>query len=64
VSCLCVVLYVVLCVVPINGALRMWVSVCVGLCCGVCCGVCSGKKKVTNDAKRREKKALAVTFVM
>jgi hypothetical protein len=26
--------------------------------------VCSGKKKVTNDAKRREKKALVVTFVM
>jgi hypothetical protein len=57
----------VLCVVPINGTLRMWVSVCVGLrvvCCGVCFGVCSGKKKVTNDAKRREKKALDVTFVM
>jgi hypothetical protein len=34
------------------------------VCCGVSCGVCCGKTKVTNDAKRREKKALDVTFVM
>jgi hypothetical protein len=54
----------VLCVVPINGTLRITgvlrvccgVCCCVGLCCsvccGVCCGVCSGRN-TRNDAKKQ-----------